>query len=284
MLLIEPAAGSAPIAAFIRTARRRLDINAYMVTDRKILAALAADARHGVDIRVLLDQHPYGGRPSGERRAIQATGAHVRFAPQRFRFDHAKYLIADGRKIAIGSANLTYAAFHKNREYIWVSRQPQAVRALRAVFAADWAGRPAGAAPRASLILSPGSTAALVRLIGQPGPVCVETEELGRDRPILAALRRKGPDAAVVLPASSSADRKEARALAHSGVRVRFLRHPYLHAKLIVGPEAAFIGSENFSWTSLNANREVGVVLGNPDRGLLFQQCARDWQRGAAHG
>lgn len=281
MIFVEPGAGVAPLIAFIRQATRRLDINAYLVTDRAVLAAIGTDTRRHVVVRVLLDRHPYGGRPRGEVRALTAAGAHVRFAPARFRFDHAKYLIADGRRVEIGSANLTYAAFAKNREYFWISRQPQAVQALRTVFAADWAGRPVGPGPRRDLILSPGSATALAAVISQPGAVCIESEEMGADRSIVAALRRKGPHASVVLPVRlSRSDRRVAQTLRAAGVRVRFLRYPYLHAKLIVGPAVAFVGSENFSWTSLYKNREAGVLLGNPDRQALQDQCLRDWRHG----
>lgn len=277
MLFVEPMAGVSPVAALVRSAHRSLDINAYLVTDRTILSAIRADARRGVVVRAVLDRHPYGGRPQGEVAALKTAGAQVRFAPARFRFDHAKYLIVDGRRIEVGSANLTRAAFRSNREYLWISSQPRAVRALRMVFTADWSGIKAGPLPRASLILSPGATRALVRVIAQPGPVCTESEEMGRDRPILAALRQKGTLAMVLLPATlSRGDRSIAQTLAHHGVRVRLVSRPYLHAKLIVGPEAAYIGSENFSWTSLNHNREAGVLLGNPDRRRLFRQCEED--------
>jgi phosphatidylserine/phosphatidylglycerophosphate/cardiolipin synthase-like enzyme len=60
-------------------------------------------------------------------------------------------------------------------------------------------------------------------------------------------------------------------------VRVRTLATPYLHAKLITGSHEAFLGSENFTWTSLNRNREVGIVLSNPAAVRLDRQCLRDW-------
>ena len=51
-----------------------------------------------------------------------------------------------------------------------------------------------------------------------------------------------------------------------------------MHAKLIVGDRFAFLGSENFSWASLNRNREIGILLGPPDARRLRDQCARDWR------
>jgi hypothetical protein len=92
----------------------------------------------------------------------------------------------------------------------------------------------------------PGATGVLVRLLQAPGRVCVESEELGYDRPILAALGAKEPSADLLLPTRLNRyHRRIARYVASQGVHVRFLRTPYLHAKLIAEPTQAFIGSEN---------------------------------------
>ena len=280
-IYIEPHAGARPVIAFIQQAHGTLDINAYLATDRRIIQAIAQDVHRGIRVRILIDRRPYGGRPRGEIARLRATGAQVRSAPGRFsgryRFDHAKYMVS-GRRAEIGTANLTWSAFHKNREYLDIIRQPAITHALRTVFAADWYNRPAGNAPCQSLVLSPGATPALVAVIRQPGAVCIESEELGKDRAILNALWAKGAQARILLPATLSRyDRRIARGFAADGVRVRTLATPYLHAKLIAGRTEAFLGSENFIWTSLHRNREVGILLGNPIAARLDRQCLRDW-------
>ena len=287
-LYVEPHAGAGPVIAFIQQARGTLDINAYLATDRRIIQAIAQDVRRGIRVRILIDRRPYGGRPRGEIARLWATGAQVRYAParftshsagnaQRYVFDHAKYMVS-GSSFELGTANLTWSAFHKNREYLDIARQPTVAHALQGVFTADWHNRPAGNAPRQTLVLSPGATPALVAVIRQPGAVCIESEELGKDGAILSALRAKGAQARILLPTTLSRyDRRIANGLTTAGVRVRTLVAPYLHAKLIAGPREAFLGSENFTWTSLNRNREVGILLGNPTAAGLDRQCRRDW-------
>lgn len=280
-LYIEPHAGAGPVIAFIQQARGTLDINAYLATDRRVIQAIAQDVHRGIRVRIVIDRRPYGGRPRGEIARLRATGAQVRYAPARFtgryRFDHAKYMVS-GQAAEIGTANLTWSAFHKNREYLDITRQSAIANALHAVFAADWHNRPAGNAPRHTLVLSPGATPALVAAIRQPGGVCIESEELGKDRAILEALRAKGAQARILLPATLNRyDRHLAQGLTTAGVHVRYLVAHYLHAKLIAGRTEAFLGSENFTWTSLNRNREVGIILGNPTAARLDRQCLRDW-------
>lgn len=41
---------------------------------------------------------------------------------------------------------------------------------------------------------------------------------------------------------------------------MRTVQTPYVHAKLIVTAHQTFVGSQNFSAWSLNANREVGLI------------------------
>lgn len=284
MLFIEPHAGIAPFVRFIAKARGELDINAYLLTDRKVVTTIRAAVDRGVKVRVLVARRPYGGRPHGEIAHLDASGARVRFAPRRFSgpyvFDHAKYIVS-GNISEIGSANLTWSAFHKNREYLWVGHDRGVAEALHTVFLADWRRTAAGPSPRKSLVLAPGATAALVRILERPGRVCIETEELGRDRALLAALRAKGRTVRLLLPARlNSYDRSVARIVASYGVHVRYLVRPYLHAKLIAGAHQAFIGSENFSATSLHRNREVGILLTGQDARTLRNQCTHDWDRG----
>jgi phosphatidylserine/phosphatidylglycerophosphate/cardiolipin synthase-like enzyme len=48
---------------------------------------------------------------------------------------------------------------------------------------------------------------------------------------------------------------------------------------MIVGDRLAFIGSQNISWSSLNHNREVGIILRGQAVDTLRAQFNRDWRR-----
>jgi phosphatidylserine/phosphatidylglycerophosphate/cardiolipin synthase-like enzyme len=71
----------------------------------------------------------------------------------------------------------------------------------------------------------------------------------------------------------------DARWLARHGVGGRLLRQPYAHAKVImVDGQEAFAGSENLSSTSLDHDREVGVLLSGNAVARLRALFASDWQ------
>ncbi|MDD4937378.1 MAG: phospholipase D-like domain-containing protein [Acidiphilium sp.] len=291
-IFVEPEAGIRPVARFIEKARGELGIDIYYLADRQILRAIHQAILNGVITYVILEQHPYrmsSRLVAKEVDRLRAIGAHVKFAPDRFdtgyRFNHIKIAITAGAAL-IGTANWDYSAFHRNREYLYVTRSPTVVAALQTLFHADWLGvrAHARAAERAAgLVVSPGSTGTIVHLIETPGPVEIETEELGADPAILHALEAKGRFVRMILPARlSRTDMKNVAAVRRAGVHVRLMpvRPIYMHAKAIEAGRVAFVGSENFSISSLTRNREAGILLRDPtELQILKRQFDRDWTR-----
>ncbi|WP_304458668.1 phospholipase D-like domain-containing protein [Alicyclobacillus sendaiensis] len=265
----EPGAGSAPWVNAIDRARQRVDYNVYLLTDENVANALKQAAARGVAVRVILDSHPYDFPDAVSKELAMFRGSKVQvktWSPSATSYDHAKYLVVDGHLAIVGSANATYSALDggANLEDN-VEVDGGAIPAdLAALFQADWSGRPRPSLPPA-LIVSPGSAAALAEQIRQPGPVMMAEEELYDAPDVMAAMEAKGRHLELLLPSSiDSEEMANARMLASHGVQVRLLASPYVHAKLIVGTEAAFVGSENISANSLDDNREVGLVVTQP--------------------
>ncbi len=268
MLYVEPEAGIKPIVDFIRSSKNTLDINCYLIDDTVIIEEIKNAVKRKVKVRIMVDGRPYGGSGSHlEISDLQKTGAQVKIAPSRFEkpgiFDHAKYMVNDD-SVEIGTANLTEAAFIKNREYILIERNSDLVEDLSSVFNADWQDSEAGKNPRKGLVISPGSETDLANLIEEPGKIFIETEEMGDDKKVLETLEKKGKKIYIIVPSTvSGEDQVNIKALTRKGVRFRFMNpdHVYMHAKLILSKKRFFTGSENFSTSSLNKNREVGIIM-----------------------
>ena len=274
-LITEPSAGITPWISAIHQARSGIDVNAYLLTDGAILKALKTAAAQQ-PVHVLLERYPYQDHAAAQAAAtaLDHTAITWRWAPARFShpytFDHAKYLITNpGTPHALalfGSPNLTASAFDgANAEVALETTQPTLTRALTAVFHADWTHTPAGPGPRTALVLSPGSEPTLLRLLATPGPIALATEELGDVPAVYTAIRTHQGTVRLLVPATLSAsNRARAAALAHAGIQVRAIAQPYLHAKLILTTHQTFVGSQNWSEPSLDANREVGLITANP--------------------
>lgn len=290
MLFIEPQAGVAPILQVINSARHELDVGVYYMTDRPILQAIQAAKARGVNIRVIIEGKPYGMKSwqvRKEEKDIEDTGATLHLAPYRFTshgadwsFYHAKYVVS-GHEAEIGNPNFSWSDFHNSRNYLYVTKNAEIVKAVKAVFDADWNNRRAPAWTHQVLVLSPGTSAKqIVSVINQPGPIDVEDEEIGPFAPTLDAVAAKGRLARVIMPTNiNGQDRKDMRFLKSHGVRVRLLpvKPVYLHAKIIISNELAYLGSENLTETSLERNRELGVLLNGRDITELQAQFNKDW-------
>lgn len=294
-LIIEPSAGAAPYINAIRSAKRTVDVNSYLLSDSSVISALKADAARGVVVHVIVAGNPYGdsSAPSAEMAAFKGSKAVLRDAPRRFEgryvFDHAKYLVVDpGLKdetAILGSSNLTYSGLGGgDRDYDWETNQASVVSGLAKVFAADWngSGNPSVGAP---LVTSPGSEPALVSLINSSKHTLeIETEEFGYVSGIQSAIRsalRRGVKVEIVVPSSiSSYDLGNVESLVKDGAKAVRVSSPYIHAKLIVSDGQAFIGSQNFSNSSLDDNREAGIILSGSPITHLTATFRQDFSRG----
>jgi len=274
-LVTEPDDGIGAIYALLSSPRHTLDLELYELRDPLAEQLLAADARRGVRVRVLLDRHYREASNLPAYRYLSAHGVAVRWAPAAFDLTHEKAFVVDGRVATIMTLNLESEYYTSTRDFAVVVRDPLDAAAVETVFDADWAGG-AGAAPTGTaLVWSPeGSQAALLALIGGARrSLLVENEEMD-DPDIVAALvaaARRGVDVEVCMTDDAEWHGAFGR-LAAGGVHVR--TYPadaplYIHAKALVadgglGDERGFVGSENFSVASLRYNRELGIELSAP--------------------
>jgi len=267
-ILVEPAAGIAPIHRLIASARHSLEMTMYECSDATAEQALAADAARGVRVQVILDGGSYDRSLNEPAYGYLAShGVAVRWASREFDLTHEKAIVVDDATAAVMTLNLESRYYSSTRDFALIDTQPADVAAIAATFAADWAGRSiAPAAGSGDLLWSPGAQSQLVSLIDAARKrLDVENEEMD-SRGIEAALdaaARRGVAVRVVMTANSEYSAALA-ALVAAGVQVRLYARSaplYIHAKLIVADDRrVFVGSQNFSTASLEYNRELGVL------------------------
>ncbi len=289
-LITEPAAGIASLLAAIRGAHRSVELVMYEDEDAQVDSALASAHARGVKVQVLLNGGYYGGGSSDNEpayRYLKTHGVAVRWTPRYFALTHQKSLVVDGRAYIL-TFNLTPQYYSSDRDFGVIDRDAADVSAIERIFAADWARTRITAPNGHDLIWSPGSQHALTALIDSAGGyVDVYNEEMD-SAPVEQALEgaaRRGVQVRVVMTYDSEW-RDAFDALTSAGVRVRTYASDaslYVHAKMILTPHRAFIGSENFSYTSLESNRELGISLTTPALlGSLRATFDRDYSRAQA--
>lgn len=292
-VFVEPNAGETPILHEIEGAQTSVWLEVYLLTDSNVIHALEDAANRGVDVRVLLELNPYGSgstSPQETLQELQAAGVKAEGADTAYQYTHEKALIVDGATLMVMTANLTKSALGgssaaTNREYGVIDTNAADVKDAANVFVADWQ-RTTPTLTDPNLVVSPiNARARLAAFIDAAhSSLLVEDEEMydtGSEDALIAAAKR-GVNVEVVLPApsgSSSSDADVTRLL-NGDVHVRYITVLYMHAKIMLADGAqAFVGSENFSATSLDKNRELGLLITDKSAiSLLNQTFQQDWR------
>ncbi|HEX7355544.1 MAG TPA: phospholipase D-like domain-containing protein [Mycobacteriales bacterium] len=290
--LVEPDDGYDTLYGWLGAARSTLDLTMYELVDDHAVAVLEADAARGVRVRVLLDAQRERRANLPAYLALRDHGVEVRWASNRYAATHEKSFVVDGRALVVMSLNLTSRYYPTSRDVAVLTQSAADVAAAEQVFAADWAGRSVGTPPGADLVWSPRqSQADLVALVDSAqSSVWLESEEYA-ERDVLAAMiraARRGVDVRVAMTYQKDWA-KNWDALVDAGGHVSYFQgeHPlYIHAKIVVVDAGTprlrvFAGSENLTNSSLNLNRELGIVLvGGPAAGRLSSTVASDLAAG----
>ena len=269
-LFVQPDDGRDPVLAELDAAQRSIDLAIYLISDAETFAALERAERRGVTVRVILEEHPFGGfgDPEDVRRRLEAFGAEVRWERSDIRFSHIKTFVIDDAAALIMNLNLTRSAFESNREFGIITSVPADVAHADAIFEADWADS-AGPADGPLVVSPTTSRPMLTALIDGAGQSIDVYAEVVRDREMtdrLAAAERRGVAVRLIVPRDEVNDDPEIlTALVEAGVEVGSLSSPYIHAKaIVVDGERAFVGSQNLTATSLDENRELGLIVAEP--------------------
>jgi len=299
-LLVQPDDGVKPLIRLIDGAESSIRLKIYLWTPSRmdVVEALGRAVDRGVNVRVLMEREPAGGRPRMEViSALRDHGVELRLSkPFRFVFVHEKSMVIDDRVAWFGSGNLTGSTFKANREYMIVTDRPDWVAEIARVFDADWRGERIDLS-HALLVWSPDRVMRGVRegnarekvlglIRGARSTLFLEQAGMA-DEEVIAALEdavRRGVNVRLV---GSPADPKEntyfvpgAERLRKAGVKVRYLPSPYVHAKVIVADgNSALVGSINMSRTSMNANRELGAIITAASEPKAFFRLLRTMER-----
>jgi cardiolipin synthase A/B len=293
-VFVEPDAGYSVITNAISGAKQSVWVEMYLLTERHIIQGLEEAAHRGVDVRVMLEGHPYGSgsiSPTQTLDRLNAAGVKAKTTNPSFALTHEKGLVIDGQTAYIMTSNFTVSALGgsrsvTNREYGIIDNNSQDVQAVTSIFNADW-NRTDAQFNDPNLVVSPvNSRNAFTSLInGAHSSLLIEAEEM-QDSGIEQALvnaAKHGVHVQVILPApsgsSGDSNSQGISTIQQGGAQVKEDPHYYMHAKIIVvDGQKAFVGSENISTASLERNRELGIIVADQNvLNTLQQTFQQDW-------
>lgn len=125
-VVVSPENSRTRIAAFLRKARRSLDIYDPQASDDEMLEILERRLAKGVRIRLLGKLEKKWANAGFDTRPLAGERLHVRA------------VIRDGRRAFVGSQSLRKLELDERREVGLIVRDPGVVRKLQKVFERDW--------------------------------------------------------------------------------------------------------------------------------------------------
>lgn len=289
-LITEPTDGIIPVISLIHKASKSIDLVMYEMEDSQIEKALVTAKSQGVVVRVLLNQGYYT-QPAKDNEAayqdLQSEGVGVHWTPTYFALTHQKTVVMDGNQALIMTFNFTPQYYSADRDFGIIDNDQSDISAIEATFNDDWQSAKDKPSQADNLVWSPGADTTILALINNSHKsLFIENEEMADsaiENAMIAASQR-GVSVEVVMTYSSQWA-NDFKKLVTGGVKIRTYSASaslYIHAKTILADGAtAFVGSQNFSATSLKDNRELGILLTDPgilsSLGDIFQ---RDWNGG----
>lgn len=269
-LSVQPDDGDAPIAEAIGRAETSVRVMIYLMGTGNIFDTLKKKATEGKTVRVILD---VSQKSTNQKYAdgLAAAGAKIQWSDPAFTYMHAKTVVVDDKEAIISTGNFALSYIQKERNYVARDDDPADVASLAALFDADW-DRKAPDLSCTRLLVSPiNSRERIVALIDSAKTsILVESMQLADDdvRNALAFRKKAGVEVRVLLADPSWIDTNPDAATfcGNFAIPVRWLARPNIHVKsIIVDGVRAYLGSENLTFTSLNKNREVGLIASEPD-------------------
>lgn len=130
--------------ALIGSARRRIDLAAFVLTDVAVIEALASAARRGVAVRLYLET-PDPDRDPGETvraalaRLKTTPGVAARYKPPGEAYMHLKSYCVDAALLRSGAGNFSASGLKRQDNDLIMIRGPNACAGFTAHFERMWA-------------------------------------------------------------------------------------------------------------------------------------------------
>lgn len=292
---VQPDDGPGELVDLIYSATSTIDVAIYLIGDNNDIFDALQEMAGEVDVRVIVDS---GETFSDTQDTLEAAGALTKVQPDVFGDDgdefpgpfyHIKLVVVDGARTWFSNGNMLEPYMSTERNFEVFDDDPQDAEDLQEVFDADWERRSADL-DCARIVVSPESSRdRLLDLIdGATQTLVFETMQF-KDAEIRDAVEARadaGVDVRVLLanPEWIYDNDDAATFLSGIGAQARWYQNWDLHAKMIlVDGERAYVGSQNFTWTSIERNREVGAFLTESDAiDVISRTFENDWDDGEA--
>lgn len=257
----------------IDNATEKVYLSSYIFTEKRVFEAIKKAQKRWIDVRVIMEKNVYKAPFLNNNRYKDLESAWVNVVwsdPDDYSLNHTKMLIVDN-EVIISTGNYSYSSFAYNREFFVQIWDPDFVKMLTQIYLADFAWDIYTDYDK-RLIMSPlltrhkfshmvANAKESIKIYSQTFSDDTLEEELSE------ALTR-WINVEIIFPELDdiASNQESYDIFTKAWVTVHTMKKPKLHAKaMLIDDSYLYLGSINFSYYSIEENREIGVIITNPE-------------------
>ena len=280
-LLVQPGDGIMPLIKGIAAAKSSVDIVIFRADRKELESALAAAVGRGVSVHALIAHTNRAGEENLRRlelRLLESGITVARTAGDLVRY-HSKFMIVDRRELYLLAFNFTYADMERSRSFGVITTNRPLVREAVKLFEADTRRQPYEAGLD-QFVVSPANARKQLSSFIQGAKQRLIMYDPNVGDPAIISLLQERAKAGVAIRLIGRLVPKSA------GIAVHKLAGMRLHTRTMVRDnDCAFVGSQSLRTLELDARREAGVILRDPEAvAQLVRTFEEDWERAELGG
>lgn len=260
----------------IKQAKHSIEIVTYSFTNKTIAYALLNRAKQGVKIKILIEQKPYKAEKINnniitllrKNKNIEIKHRHLNKG-----YLHQKTLIIDHKLVAILTLNFTNSGLFHQRNFMYVTRNKTITKQADALFSHDWQHKKFHPEKSTDLVISPVNSAKKIIALLNSAHNEIEIYAAGlSDKQIISKLTELAKHKKIEIILAEPNNKNIVRQLCNSNIALHYFKYKnqrqhskaiLVNADSLTNNSSAYIGSANFTFTSLHKNRELGIITSN---------------------
>ncbi len=256
---------------YIVNAKKRVYLEVYTLTEKRIIQALNESKKKWVDVKVILEKNVVWSSSINKKafESLKNNWVQVVYANDiNYKFTHSKLFIIDDFYI-IGTGNMTHSTFITNREFFILWNHNEDIKILEEIFSNDFVWNKFNLC-NINLIIPPICSRFKIEdiLKSAKKSIYIYAQSIEDDniKNIIIQKSKEDKEIQIMLWDKTKLkwNQKLIDELNSYKIKIVSPKKPYIHAKVFVVDEKyIYIWSINYTANSMDNNREIWIVFIN---------------------
>lgn len=257
----------------INNAQERVLLETYILTEKRIQEALKKAFSRGIDVQVILEKNPYMAYSINNKsyNNLLNSGIPVVWSdPKDYSLNHSKFLIVDSN-FYVSTWNYSYSTFKYNRDFFIKSSDIKLFNKILEVYNFDYIWEEKHVY-HTNLVLSPFNSRNVFEQYFQSAIESIDLYfQYFKDDELVDLLIEKQKSwiqvTAIIPKTALESNIDEIERMSEAWIQFHVMKKYKMHSKVILIDKLYwFIWSINFSNYSIDKNRELWLLIKNPEK------------------